>query len=194
MSASSIDHHLLPASGISPNNDELPLILYRGAVAFTGGEPELDVENLFWGNGWGDGFRGDTFPFHHYHSVAHEVVGCARGRARIQFGGPDGPEFDVAAGDVVLIPAGVAHRRLDDAPGFVSVGAYPAGQQPDLCVFSRADAETARRTPEVGDLNVVPVEAADLAAARARIARVALPESDPVGGAEGALAALWRAG
>ena len=71
----------------------------------------------------GDGFRGDTFPFHHYHSIAHEVVGCARGAAQLQFGGPEGPVVDVQAGDAVLIPAGVVHCRLDDKPGYVSVGA-----------------------------------------------------------------------
>ena len=46
------------------------------------GEPEAAVERHFDANGWGDGFRGDTFPFHHYHSIAHEVVGCARGAQR----------------------------------------------------------------------------------------------------------------
>jgi len=190
----SVEHHLLSPSGISPNNDSLPLIFYKGAVALTGGEPESDVENVFWGNDWGNGFRGDTFSFHHYHSCAHEVVGCARGQAKIQFGGPDGPVFDVSAGDAVLIPAGVVHCRKDEAPGFMSIGAYPPGQEPDLCVFSQEDADIAHVAPGVGDLNVIPVGQNELAAVLQRISNVPLPKTDPVGGSGGAVSALWSAG
>ena len=100
------EHHLLKEAGTSPNNGALPLIVYRGVMDVGGDEPEAAVERHFDANGWGDGFRGDTFPFHHYHSIAHEVVGCARGAARLQFGGPKGPVVDVQAGDAVLIPPG----------------------------------------------------------------------------------------
>lgn len=183
---------LLALSGGSPNNDVLPLLLYRGAVALGSDAPERDVEAVFWANGWGNGFRGDTFPFHHYHSIAHEVVGVARGTAQIQFGGPDGPVFDVEAGDAVLIPAGVVHCRLDDAPGFMSVGAYPPGQSPDLCVLSAEDARLAGETPEVGDLPVIPVGQNELQAALARIKAVALPETDPIAGKRGPATKLWQ--
>ena len=191
MSEASVEHHLLSTTGICPNNDALPLIHYKGAVKMTGGEPESDVENVFWGNGWGNGFRGDTFAFHHYHSCAHEVVGCARGSAQIQFGGPDGPILDVTAGDAVLIPAGVVHCRRDDAPGFVSIGAYLPGQSPDVCVYSEADAAIARVTPGIDDLEVITVGENELAAALARIAGVALPETDPIGGKHGSCMTLW---
>ena len=127
MGGMAVEHHLLKEAGTSPNNGALPLIVYRGAMDVGGDEPEAAVERTFGSNGWGDGFRGDTFPFHHYHSIAHEVVGCARGAARLQFGGPEGPVIDVRAGDAVLIPAGVVHCRLDDTPGYVNVGAYPPG-------------------------------------------------------------------
>ena len=36
-------------------------------------------EELFHGNGWGNGWRNGIFPFHHYHSTAHEVLGIAAG-------------------------------------------------------------------------------------------------------------------
>ncbi|MBT3171352.1 MAG: cupin [Rhodospirillaceae bacterium] len=192
MSEYSAEPCLLSLSGDSPNNDALPLLLYRGAVALGGDTPESDVEKVFWANGWGNGFRGDTFPFHHYHSIAHEVVGVARGTAQIQFGGPDGPVFDVQAGDAVLIPAGVVHCRLDNAPGFMSIGAYPPGQSPDLCVLSEDDARIARQTPEVGGLEIKPTGQNDLAAALARIKAVALPETDPIGGKGGPMATHWR--
>ena len=139
------EHHLLKEAGTSPNNGALSLIVYRSVMDVGGDEPEAAVERHFDANGWGDGFRGDTFPFHHYHSIAHEVVGCARGAARLQFGGPEGPVVDVQAGDAVLIPAGVVHCRLDDKPGYVSIGAYPPGQQPDLCVLSGPGCGALRR-------------------------------------------------
>lgn len=190
----SFEHHLLKEDGSNPNNDALPLIVYRGAVDVGGTVPESAVEQAFGKNGWGDGFRGDTYPFHHYHSTAHEVVGCARGKARLQFGGARGPVVDVRAGDAVLIPAGVTHCRLDDAPGYASVGAYPPGQKPDLCVLSEADAETARRRGDTEGLELKVVEGDALPAARAAVAGTPLPAIDPVAGSAGPVADLWLKG
>ena len=191
MDAVAFEHHLLREAGTSPNNGALPLIVYRGAIEVGGEEPEAAVERHFGANGWGDGFRGDTFPFHHYHSIAHEVVGCARGTARLQFGGPGGPVVDVRAGDAVLIPAGVVHARLDDAPGYVSVGAYPPGQQPDLCVLSDGDADVSNARDDTEGLALKVVGEAEMPAIRAAIAAVPLPGSDPLAGAGGPVASLW---
>ena len=180
MGEMAVEHHLLAQAGSNPNNEALPLIVYRAAVDVGGDEPEAAVEHAFGANGWGDGFRGDTFPFHHYHSAAHEVVGCARGGARLQFGGPEGPVVDVRAGDAVLIPAGVVHCRLDDAPGYVSVGAYPPGQQPDLCVLTAdvAAVSLARKDTEGLDLKVIGDR--ELPAIQASIAATPLPQTDPL--------------
>ena len=194
MAGFSFEHHLLKEDGGSPNNEALPLIVYRDAVDVGGTAPENAVERAFGENDWGDGFRGDTYPFHHYHSTAHEVVGCARGKARLQFGGPRGPVVDVRAGDAVLIPAGVTHCRLDDAPGYVSVGAYPPGQKPDLCVLSEADAAAARRRGDTEGLELKVTGSAALASARAAVAGTPLPATDPVAGNDGPVAALWLRG
>ncbi len=194
MTEASVEHYLLEEAGESPNNGALPLIVYRAALEVKGDEPEGALERAFAANGWGDGFRGDTFPFHHYHSVAHEVVGCARGAATLQFGGPTGPVVDVRAGDAVLIPAGVVHCRLDDAPGYASVGAYPPGQQPDLCVLSEDDAAVSRGRGDTEGLALKVVGEAEMPAIRAAIADTPLPETDPVAGVEGPVATLWLAG
>ena len=188
------EHHLLKEAGTSPNNGALPLIVYRGAIDVGGDEPEAAVERHFDANGWGDGFRGDTFPFHHYHSIAHEVVGCARGGARLQFGGPEGPVVDVQAGDAVLIPAGVAHARLDDKPGYVSVGAYPPGQQPDLCVVSNQDAAVSNARDDTEGLALKVVGEAEMPAVRASIAAVPLPATDPLAAGDGPVESLWLEG
>ena len=191
MSAMTVEHHLLQEAGSSPNNEALPLIVYRSAMDVGGGEPEAAVERTFGSNGWGDGFRGDTFPFHHYHSIAHEIVGCARGAARLQFGGPEGPVIDVRAGDAVLIPAGVVHCRLDDKPGYVSVGAYPPGQQPDLCVLSEEDGAVSNARDDTEGLELKVVGDAEMPAIRATIAGVPLPATDPLAGARGPVTTLW---
>jgi uncharacterized protein YjlB len=98
------------------------------------------------------------------------VLGLAAGSAIVQFGGPAGPELDVSAGDVVVIPAGVGHCRKSHDAGLVVVGAYPDGCDWDL----------RRATP------------ADRAMALPNIARVALPNTDPVYGRTGPLLRLWR--
>lgn len=160
----------LEDDGDIPNNAALALIVYRGAVDPVLGDAEDALDALFRANGWGNGWRGGViYDFHHYHAEAHEVVGIAAGSARVRFGGPSGPVLAVTAGDAVLIPAGVGHCRVDRTPGLSVVGAYPAGQKPDLKRQGEHDPEGIRRS----------------------IARVGLPARDPVLGEYGGTSALW---
>ncbi len=86
-------------------NSTLPLLVYRNAVP---ADPAA-IERIFAANGWPPAWRNGVHPFHHFHSSAHEVLGVARGEASVLFGGPDGTVLPVQAGDVVVVPAGVAH-------------------------------------------------------------------------------------
>ena len=159
--------HSFADDGDIPNS-RLPLIVYARAVDPLDGDPEEAFEDLFNGHGWGESWRNGIYDFHHYHSTAHEVLGIARGSADVRFGGRNGETLTLRAGDAVLIPAGVGHKRESASRNLVVIGAYPIGQHPDL----------------------VREGAKHAATARARAAAVALPETDPVEG-EGAMQRLW---
>jgi uncharacterized protein YjlB len=163
--------HLFTDDGNVPNNTRLPLVVYRG-VLDTGREGAAACEALFAENGWSGGWRGGVYPYHHYHSTAHEALGVVAGSARVRFGGDRGAVVEVRAGDVVVIPAGVAHKGEAASSDLLIVGAYPGGRGPDM------------RVPERGDR----------AQAIANIAAVPLPATDPVGGARGPVVEVWRDG
>src|SRR5436305_11249240 len=103
--------HLLHASGEFPNSI-WPLIVYHSIVAVSGDDPAARFEELFESNRWGDSWRNGIYNFHHFHSTTHEVLGIYQGSAKVQFGGPKGVTLEVRAGDVIVIPAGVAHKNL----------------------------------------------------------------------------------
>ena len=162
-------HYALADDGAIPNNEKLPLLVYQRALQLPEDDEAAICEAVFASNQWGNSWRNGIYPFHHYHSTAHEVLGICQGSARAQFGGEKGVVLKVARGDVVVIPAGVGHKNLGASPDLLVVGAYPPGQDWDLC---RGEAG---ERPQVLH----------------NITRVPLPPADPVYGADGPLANHW---
>ncbi len=155
--------------GLVPNNP-MPFLVYKGAIDVANAHPERTIEGLFGANGWGAMWRNGVYDYLHYHATVHEALGVARGHARVQFGGGRGRAFEIAAGDVAILPAGTGHQCLSASADFCVVGAYPPG--PAM--------QVARPTPE------------NHARALKTIPQVKLPQTDPVRGADGPLVRLWK--
>jgi uncharacterized protein YjlB len=115
-----------------PNHPRFPALIYRGAVD-GGADPALTLELTFGANGWPPQWRDGIYDFHHYHTLGHEALGCARGRARVMLGGPQGTEVAVGPGDVMALPAGTGHCLIEGSADLLIVGAYPPGQMGDIC-------------------------------------------------------------
>jgi uncharacterized protein YjlB len=132
--------------GAIPNNPTLPLLVYPGALDLSADDPAATCEAVFAANGWGECWRNGIYPFPHYHSTAHEVLGICCGEAKVRFGGGTGIVLTVRAGDVVVIPAGVGHQNLGASPDLLVVGAYPRGQRFDLAAAGRRSGLRRSRT------------------------------------------------
>jgi len=160
---------LLADDGTFPNNAQLPLLVYPQVLRTDTAHLSRRIRDLFAENHWSGSWVNGVYAFHHYHSTAHEVLGVCGGQAEIQLGGDKGLRQVVQTGDVVVIPAGVAHKNLGSSPDFSVLGAYPQGQAPDLC---HGHADERPRTDKV-------------------VAALCSPECDPVYGADGLLTEYW---
>jgi uncharacterized protein YjlB len=159
----------LAANDWIPNHPRLPVLLYRRVLRGDEPDPAAAFEACFERNGWPAQWRDGIYDFHHFHPATHEVLGIARGRARVLLGGPTpvGREFAVSAGDVILLPAGTGHCRIEASSDFLVVGGYPPGQ--DTAISRKALGEDA-------------LEA---------MLHVGFPMSDPVAGREGPVTQYW---
>jgi len=111
------EHFVFKDDGSFPKS-RLPVLLYRQAVKSDGRDPAAIFEERFAANDWTNSWRNGVYSFTHYHSTSHEVLGVFGGSAKLRLGGSDGRTFDVNSGDVIAIPAGVAHQNLGASTDF----------------------------------------------------------------------------
>ncbi len=157
-------------NGLFPNNQELPVLLYKKVFDNAGSDPASTIEDVFSQNRWGGSWRNGIYNYHHYHSTAHEALGVYSGWAEVQLGGPDNEPVRIEKGDLVILPAGTAHKRINSGDGFAVVGAYPDNQSYDMNYGKEGEPGKAKQN----------------------ISGVPLPKNDPVFGEKGKLFSYWK--
>ncbi len=174
-----VKSYQLPPTALIPNSPR-PLLHYPGILT-SSGSLKTAAYDSFSSNGWQIQwiFRYGQTQVSHYHSATHECMAVLSGTATIRFGVADtvdnleestygkgrengGIELEARAGDVFVIPAGVAHKTFSTLPrdefklltpgdghhiaatdvrsaledlelsGFTMIGAYPVGGQWDF--------------------------------------------------------------
>ena len=125
-------HHFADDGSI-PNNPTLPLLIYEDVLDLVDVDAATTCIERFAAHGWHGAWRNGIYPFPHYHSKAHEVLGICQGEAEVRLGGQHGLVMMVKAGDALVLPAGTGHQNLGSSPDLLVVGAYPGGMDWDLC-------------------------------------------------------------
>ncbi|KAI0010916.1 RmlC-like cupin domain-containing protein [Xylariaceae sp. FL0662B] len=143
-----VSRHTIPAHNLIPNTSiqNKPLLHYHGAfppdtLTASGIESHLTSVGVVEPQ-WCFTMYSTT----HFHSTTHEVLCISRGKAKLCFGGEGNPgkvETEAEKGDVLVLPAGVGHRLLqdltDDGGGFEMVGSYPKGYNWDMCYGKKGE-------------------------------------------------------
>ena len=164
-----LETHFFKDDGIIPNS-KYPLLHYQKAFTAVGSTGAAWLEQHFAKNNWTNSWRNGVYPFHHYHSTSHEVLGIYSGSAMLFLGGEKGEKIRVEAGDIVVVPAGVGHKNLGSSADFGVVGAYPDGRSWD----------------------VMRGQPGDRPKADERIAALPVPDFDPFSGKDGGLTHFWN--
>ncbi|MGI9552680.1 MAG: cupin domain-containing protein [Aurantibacter sp.] len=155
--------------GITPNN-KLPVLIYRDILKNVKEKHADFLEKTFQENYWTNNWRDIILGEDHYHSTTHEVLGISKGSVNLQLGGKNGKQLLVSAGDVIVIPAGVAHRSMDVHSGYEVVGGYPDGRAWDM-IYCEAEKYNAAKTV----IEALPI-----------------PKTDPMFGTNGPLNGFWK--
>ncbi|ORY61369.1 uncharacterized protein BCR38DRAFT_439984 [Pseudomassariella vexata] len=181
-------YHIKPTPHC-PNN-RLPVLVYRGVLPTP--LDEGTASEALQLNGWVKKGTWGTITVKHFHPNTHECYGIFQGASELVFGegGADesgkGIRCHVRAGDVVVVPAGVAHASVateeeggtqnesgDGHKPYKYIGVYPEGAP-----HWRSELGNRMLSSEDEDLTN-------------EVASVAAPSADPVYGPHGPLMDIW---
>jgi uncharacterized protein YjlB len=157
-------------NGLFPGND-LPVLYYKKAFSIPVFFGARKIRALLRKNDWTNSWKNGIYTYHHYHSNTHEVLVVLRGNTTLLLGGENGKQIALHKGDVIVIPAGVAHKNLGGEKDVACIGAYPVG-----CDFDMNYGNASERPK--ADIN---------------IENVPFPGKGPVSGASDPLLQLWKA-
>jgi len=144
-------------------NSHLPVVIFRGRLARFRPRKAQAFRRAFEKSGWVGVWTDTIFDYTHFHSNAHEVLGIAEGTVTLRLGGEKGRLVRLKPGDMLVLPAGVGHRRVAGDDRLKVVGAYPRGQ-------AHFDMKRAGRA----------------------IPKPPLPRTDPFEGENGPLTKIWH--
>ncbi|GME45579.1 hypothetical protein GTA08_BOTSDO04745 [Neofusicoccum parvum] len=165
---------------VKPNahcpNSSFPILVYRGVLP----NPldEASTSEFLQRNQWEKKGTWGAITTKHFHPNTHECYGIFQGSSELVLGegGLDeggGVRFTVGAGDVVVVPAGVAHASISSGGGYKYIGVYPRGSPKWRNEWGKR--EVGEGDPLFDEIKAVPV-----------------PECDPVWGRNGPLLKIWK--
>lgn len=160
-----VSAHWIPSHAHLPNTTPHghPLLIYHSCFPYS--TPVSTLESQLTTNGISPQWRYTMYTTSHYHSTTHEILCIIRGGAKLLFGGEANPgrvEQEVKVGDVVVVPAGVAHRLLQDIEGgFEMLGSYPDGCSWDMCYDKKGEEDKAKAVGTIEWLEKDPLYGED---------------------------------
>jgi uncharacterized protein YjlB len=157
------------ATEVFPNS-KFPVLHYKGILEVPLLFPAKYVSDLFERHNWSNSWDAGIFDYHHYHSNVHEALGVYAGSTTVILGGEGGVEVKLEKGDVLIIPAGVAHKNMGDENAISCVGAYPYGQDYDMNYGKPEERERAAE----------------------KLIKTPIPDTDPVRGTDGGVPDIWK--
>ena len=159
-----VSKYQIPAFKGLPNTtlQKKPLLVYHSVFAGNFGASDIErhlndvaIVSPAW--------RYTMYSETHFHSTSHEVLAIASGKAKCCFGGEDNPgrvEPVLEKGDVVVVPAGVAHRLLQEyghSEPFQMVGSYPVGKSWDMCYGRKGEEKKVSSIKDLGWFESDPI-------------------------------------
>jgi uncharacterized protein YjlB len=125
------DQFIIKDNGIFPGS-RLPVLHYKAVLIIPVFFAARQIKQRFKENDWTNTWRDGVYAYDHYHSNTHETMAVIKGQTRLLLGGENGQEIVLQKGDVIVIPAGVAHRNLGKMKDVICIGSYPGGRNFDM--------------------------------------------------------------